>query len=334
MKLFTNFAVESLKIPGLKFAGKLIKIVILILTFGFIYLELFHRRSFPELIPQFKARLESGSEIIWLVIAFMPVNWALETVKWKYLLKKFHNISFFRSFQAIMTGVSVSFFTPNRVGEFGGRILYLPPKKRIQGVTASIVGSISQLAVTIIFGLIGLITFTIINPGILLVPNVVLIPASFSLLVISLFVYFRSSKVFQWFEKRKLPKNLIRFFHSCASYSTKELGYALMWSSVRFVVFCSQMALVMYAVVEFTSAPSVLEMMYLVPLYFFAITLIPTIGVSEVGTRGLILAQIMYDKASEPDLILAGTLVWLINVILPALIGTFTVWRIKIALKK
>lgn len=318
----------------LSFAGKLIKIAILLLTIGFIYLELFHRRSFPDLLVQFKAQFISGIGMLSIVLLMMPLNWGLETVKWQFLLQRFHKISFFRGCQAVMTGVSVSFFTPNRIGEFGGRILYLPPDKRITGITASIVGSISQLAVTLVYGLIGLMIFVVITPDIPYLPPAIILPASSVLLLFTLTAYFKSGILFIWLGNKKLPESLSRFLTACGTYSGKELATALMWSTLRFVVFCTQMALVMYAVVPFDPVPHWSEMCYLIPLYFFAISVVPSIGVSEVGTRGMILTQVMHDKGSEPDLLFAGTLVWLINIIIPAVIGMFAIWRVKIALKK
>ncbi|MBE9468956.1 MAG: hypothetical protein IMY72_11655, partial [Bacteroidetes bacterium] len=63
-----------------------------------------------------------------------------------------------------MSGVTVSIFTPNRVGEFGGRIFVLKRKNRVSAIFATIVGSFSQLIITIVVGLISLIVLFIFFP--------------------------------------------------------------------------------------------------------------------------------------------------------------------------
>ena len=57
-----------------------------------------------------------------------------------------------------MSGVTVSIFTPNRTGEFAGRVLHLDAGIRIKAAIASVIGSMNQLLITIIAGGIGLIT--------------------------------------------------------------------------------------------------------------------------------------------------------------------------------
>lgn len=322
-----------MKKHNLKWIGKLIKVVILILTIVFIYLELFHKRSFIDLLPKFRDQLIEGQWLIYLVILMMPFNWGIETVKWKRLLVPFQKLKFNKAFMAVMTGVSVSFFTPNRVGEFGGRILYLDPDNRVKGTTATIIGSISQLAVTILLGLPGMMFYFIFHPDNVRLPVSAI--STFSILgfFVTLFVYLRSGQILNWFSKWKLPETLHNFFLASAQYNSRELWIALGWSTLRYVVFCTQLGIVMFAVVQFDPQPHLWEMFYIIPFYFFTISLVPTVGVSEVGTRGVILSQMLSTSAESPDLLFAGMLIWVINIILPAAIGMFSVWAIKIRMR-
>src|SRR3546814_20428702 len=47
-----------------------------------------------------------------------------------------------------MAGLTLAIFTPNRVGEYGGRILYLERGNRVKGAFAMWVGAFSQMLVT------------------------------------------------------------------------------------------------------------------------------------------------------------------------------------------
>jgi Uncharacterised protein family (UPF0104). len=75
---------------------------------------------------------------LWLAVALMPVNWALETYKWYVLVNKFQPISFAKSFESVLSGLSFAMNTPNRIGEYGGRILYLQPAFRLRGIALTV----------------------------------------------------------------------------------------------------------------------------------------------------------------------------------------------------
>src|SRR6187431_667344 len=92
-----------------------------------------------------------------LVVVLMFVNWSLEALKWKISVQSVQPVDFFRSLKAIFSGVSFSITTPNRVGEYFGRMLYMNEGNRLKIISLTILGSLSQLIVTILFGLAGLL---------------------------------------------------------------------------------------------------------------------------------------------------------------------------------
>lgn len=63
-----------------------------------------------------------------VVILLVPANWSLEALKWKYAISKLENISFWKAIKGVLTGLTVSTVSPNRVGEFFGRLFYLEKK--------------------------------------------------------------------------------------------------------------------------------------------------------------------------------------------------------------
>ena len=92
----------------------------------------------------------------WLVIIFVFVNWGIEARKWQLLLKAVQPISFITAFKSVLCGVTLSLNTPNRIGEYGGRILFVKEGNRIKAVTLSIAGGMSQLIITMLMGCFGL----------------------------------------------------------------------------------------------------------------------------------------------------------------------------------
>ncbi len=90
------------------------------------------------------------------VIALVFVNWGIEAKKWQVLLKTLQPFSFITAYKSVLSGVTLSLNTPNRMGEYGGRILYVQEGNRIKAISLSIAGSISQLIITLFLGCCGL----------------------------------------------------------------------------------------------------------------------------------------------------------------------------------
>ena len=139
----------------------IIRIIILLVTFGFIYKQIFYKHDFEQIFSSFHEYLTHPDIFfsLGLVIFLMLINWGIETLKWKFLIKKIEKIRYFKAYLAVLTGVAVSSFTPNRIGDYLGRVFILEKANRIEGVLITIIGSLSQFLVTIIIGTISLAIF-------------------------------------------------------------------------------------------------------------------------------------------------------------------------------
>src|ERR1051326_8246915 len=125
-----------------------------------IYNQVKHQPDLKTSWIKIKRSLQSAE--IWdlaIVIFLMIINWSIEALKWKISIQKVQPISFSRSFKAILSGVSFSVSTPNRIGEYLGRILYMEEGNRLRVISLTIVSSMSQLIITLFVGTIGLIVF-------------------------------------------------------------------------------------------------------------------------------------------------------------------------------
>ncbi|RZL30235.1 MAG: hypothetical protein EOO96_18535, partial [Pedobacter sp.] len=138
-----------------KILANLLKVAIVAFAFWFIYNKLTKHND----LKAFLKLLDSiPSQQIWLVLGgvfiLMLFNWGLEAVKWKQLIQRVEQISLWRSIESVFCGLTWAVFTPNRLGEYGGRVFFLSPKRRIIGVVAMTVGNIGQLVLTNVFGAI------------------------------------------------------------------------------------------------------------------------------------------------------------------------------------
>jgi hypothetical protein len=78
--------------------------------------------------------------------------------------------------------------------------------------------------------------------------------------------------------------------------------------------------------------------MMIIPVVYFVISVVPTIALAELGIRGSVSIFILglYYKSSgtftdeiSMGILAASSVLWLINLILPALIGTIFVFNLK-----
>ena len=132
----------------------LIKTVIIIVALGFISHQLLNKYQISDIFKQSLkfSKKENFYPILFLVFLLMIVNWGIEAVKWRYLIRKVEKTSFLKSFKAVLSGVTISIYTPNRVGEFAGRIFVLEKANRIEASLITVIGSLSQLLITVFLG--------------------------------------------------------------------------------------------------------------------------------------------------------------------------------------
>ena len=90
--------------------------------------------------------------VAWLLVA---VNWSLEAAKWQALLRHLVPQNLTMALYSVLRGVALALFTPNRIGEYGGRLWDLPADARWEGLLALLVSNMLQLSVNLLFGLIG-----------------------------------------------------------------------------------------------------------------------------------------------------------------------------------
>lgn len=268
---------------------------------------------------------------ILLVIALMPLNWGLETHKWVALMRPIEQLGFGKAFRAVLAGLTVSLFTPNRVGEYGGRMLMVSAENRIRSVFATLVGSMSQWLVLVAGGLLGLF-FLLLSEN---------VPDSFSfyawtvlllgigLLSFVAFCYFRLPWVtryaMHWKLTRKwasqLHKNLFRHYHY------KELSQALRLSGLRYLVYSVQYFCLLAC---FGFEMSWLESFSAILFVFLLQTGLPIPPSAGLLARGSIAVWVFgwftmdsdYPVLALQSAVLVSTFtLWLINVLLPACMG-------------
>lgn len=258
-----------------------------------------------------------------LAALLMPVNWWLETLKWHSYLSVHAKVSFQRSFTAVTSGIALSLFTPNRIGEYGGRILFMPYSIRWPVIFSTLMGSISQNLVAFSAGLISFI---------LLFENVVFLKIVGAVMLVgAALCYFNIQKVIRGICKLKWHRFLRKLADQLSyleDYNKRLLFKTLGISALRYLVYTFQFVLLLIGLEPDASFLHVF--MGISCLYFFQ-TLVPMPPVADVLARTN-LALILWAGTgmSELSISLASFIVWVINLLIPALLGSLALGTINL----
>jgi len=267
-----------------------------------------------------------------LVIVLMFVNWSLEALKWKISVQSVQPVSFFRSLKAIFSGVSFSVTTPNRTGEYLGRVLYMDDGNRLKVISLTILGSISQLIVTILFGLLGLLILQFdidkLNlPGWLQwIKNIGVAGGVFGLIFLTVF-YFRIGWLVKWIDKIPAIKKYIWLINELEKADTTLLLRLLSISLLRYLVFATQYFLLFRF---FGIDVNWWQGFWGISIVFFIMAIIPSIELFEVVGKVFVTQEIFaIFTANTLAIGFVPTTIWFINLVIPAAIGSLLIIGIK-----
>lgn len=253
-----------------------------------------------------------------VVLALMLMNWGLESRKWRLLVRGLEPISISRSFMATIAGTAIGLITPNRVGEFAGRVLFLSPEHRIAGAFATVVGSIAQFVVTVSLGMLGFIAM-ILTTGPDRADPLAIAWVGLGALVAAaaLLLYFNPPLLHALVARLPLVRRWERHAAVLDRFSSVELRIVLLLSLARYAVFTTQFILLLHAF----AGMRIGEAITTIPVVFLIGTLIPTVMLTELGVRGSVAVAFFNSGAHDTAIIMATTALWLVNIALPAAVG-------------
>ena len=267
---------------------------------------------------------------LFVVAMAMVVNWMLEAEKWRKLILPLQPVGRTRAFVATIAGTSVALITPNRTGEFAGRIMFLEPGHRISGAVATMWGGVAQFVITAVFGVMAMLVYGIIAGPVFHFTEF-LMSGMAILAVIIAFLYMRPIMVERLLLRIPQIGRLRAYLSVLEGYSVKELMSILFLSFIRYLVFSAQFVLLL---VTMDASVDLVEAIVAVPVIFLITSIVPTVLLTEIGVRGTVAMAILAPMgAGDPNILMATFALWAINLLLPAIAGSFILLFAKIRLK-
>lgn len=293
--------------------GRILKVAIVLLAGVALFFAL--RKFFNDEDSTKRLAEMWQSQKLWLllVVLLLPLNWFLEAAKWKKLVSVSEKISWKEAWSAVLAGLAIGSATPNRVGEFAGRIFQLKSTPLADGILFSLVSSLMQVVVTIALGFIGLMCT---DPD----------------------QYMHSTKAFVWlagvgaaiaigFAVMKNPRT--RFAKYFAALNKVEAGvawYVLAMAFFRYVVYAAQFFIMLRLCGVDGGA---MDLVLAIFVNYLIVTIVPSVMFSELLVRGTVASGVIGSLCGNPGAAaLAAVILWIINVALPAAAGLFFVRNI------
>ena len=263
-----------------------------------------------------------ATQFWWLTGVFflLPINWLLEAIKWQMLTARLQALTLKKAYKAVLAGISTGFFTPNRVGEMVGRMLFLNAENRKAGATLSIVNSLTQNLVMTLCGIPtawlffskGKQTFD---------ANI----SDFLAVIGFCFVGFVGFYfALPWISKRIAGSKFslkINSFSSCLiTHTWIDLSRIIVISILRYAVFFTQF----YLMLRFWNVNiTLLQGLIAIPVTYLFVTFTPSVAFSEAAVRSSYAVLIIGVFSNNVvGITLAGITIWAINFVVPMMLGS------------
>ncbi len=260
-----------------------------------------------------------------LLVVASITNWSLETYKWQYLIRNINPLTFGKALRSVLSGVAVAQLLPYKTGEYFGRLMFVKTSHRLNAGLLSVIGSYSQLLITM---LLGIISFIYLRP--IVFSNTLLICLVLTLLMGFLFYFLLPSnhfKLLSTFLNSALIEKLRQLVNVT---SVSELLKVLMISALRYLTFLLPYGLLAWHY-GLSMEASLFHQLMAVSCIFFIQSAAPNFILTDVALR-LTIPVLVFSFGNLPITGLEyvpGLLVYIFNVAVPMLIGAILIMFAK-----
>ncbi len=306
-----------------------LKLLLLFGTFGFIFYKLFYAYHLGDLIDEFKP-LQFGAYQIFaiiVVVVLMCFNWMLEASKWHLLIKKYEFHSYYECLKSVLSGVTLSILTPNQIGDFAGRVIFLKQFDKIKGSLVVVVGHTAQMLMTAAFGSYAFVWLFEEQQKISASNALWLYAGILLLTAIAVFAYIN----IRFLSRLNFPAKIKKYIVVFENYKRSELLKTLLLSFFRYAIFVTQY----YLLLQFFGVEIDSERILICIFATFCVqSFAPSFLLIELGVRGasaLLFFELFTDN--RIGILLSAYTLWIINLMTPALLGLGVILKTKIIKK-
>lgn len=269
---------------------------------------------------------------IWVIVLLIPVNWAFEAWKWQKLATKIERISFVEAYQGVLAGLALANFTPFMIGDYAGKILMLKTHKRTASIGAILLGNGMQLYVSLLFGAISYGYFLCIAQPTPFVLHLSIIVLLFLLLAMGIWIAFNLQKMNFSNTRNQFLRYISRYLIVLKEYSLPEIRDIFLIASGRYIIFSIQFLLILQL---FEVNLPVLILLAGIGIIFLTKTLGAAFNfLGDLSMRAITSIYYFGYFGAKLSLITTATFaIWLINVLVPVIIGSLFILTLRFSTK-
>ena len=258
-------------------------------------------------------------------VLFMFLNLGLECLKWNILANYVSPEKLERIVASYLSGLAFSIITPNRLGEYPARIFYLGKGQTLRYINVAVFGVLAQLFTVFAFGLAGLSYYLLRFPSITSQLATLLCAVGCVLLII---VYIKHQSWLPGLSKYKFANRFILYGKLLKKISTNRRFTILGITILRYLIYSAQyLFLLRWMNIDIPW----MDGFCLVTLFFWILSVVPSLALGELGVRTGLGWYLFHSFTNNTAGIVVATAgIWLLNIILPAIVGSLLIFRMKI----
>jgi hypothetical protein len=235
----------------------------------------------------------------WIGILIMPINWLLEFVKWRVVLKNLE-LPENKASVSFASGVISEFLIPGIPSNFIGRIFFYEKEERLKLSAWIQVTNLAQFLITLTFGLISMLYLNLS-----LSTNSIYFISCFAFLIVVFLVLIK-------FKIINLPKGieLLAFKKS----DLKPIILLLLLSLIRFLIFSLQFGLILHSF----SLAFDFQLFTFIWISYLFVSFSPSMFLGNLVIRESVTVSV-FQLGNYPvfPVLYAAFFIWLVNNFLP-----------------
>ena len=289
-----------------------VKLLIVVGAFYFCYLQLANNDKLDWdkfIVLLQKNKSFSGISFI-LFLSFL--NRFLEILKWQNLVKTIKTISISEATKQVLAALTLGIFTPVGVGEYAGKALYYDKKNTKKIIFLNLICNGIQIVATVFFGAIGLL---ILGFGFWVLGLIIAFLILFLVSFLSQKIKIKGYSIEDFLVRMKeIPKDIHQ--------RNILLGFC------RYLVFSHQYY---FLFLGFDVDVDYFSMMATITTVYFLASIVPSFQFLDFALKGSLSIYFFgLLGVNEWVVVFVTTLMWFLNIVLPALIGGFYVLNFRL----
>jgi hypothetical protein len=245
------------------------------------------------------------------MLCFSVLNRFLEILKWKNLVLVIEKLSLYTATKQVLAGVTAGLFTPNGIGEYAGKALYFPKSETKRVLFLNLICNGIQMVLTIVFGLIGLLYLGYTLYFFILI--------GIGFLVLTFLFLTKNTNIKGY--------SIGLFLEKTADIPKKIHQKNILLAIARYLTFSHQYY---FLFLLFGIEIDYFTLMATITAVYFIASSLPSFQFLDFVVKGGV-AIWFFDKLNIDEYIVLfiSTFMWLLNVVLPVVIGSYFVMIYK-----